>query len=145
MSLFLIHQGTTTKYPQFVRRLHGVVHTMMPWSCSPFDVVFVKNILWIYLLTHFEHELESHTLFYTLSPRLNGCRFPSDIFKCTFWFEKKLMSIIISLKCVPKVPIDNEPALGHIMAWCRTGDKQLNETLVVLFTDIYRRHSTLMS
>ena len=31
--------------------------------------------------------------------------------------------IRISLKFVPKVPIDNKPWLAQIMAWCQTGDK----------------------
>ena len=34
-----------------------------------------------------------------------------DIFKCIILSEKSLILIKISLKFVPKVPIDNKPAL----------------------------------
>ena len=37
------------------------------------------------------------------------------------WNDRIL--IRISLKFVPRSPIDNMPALVQIMAWCRTGDK----------------------
>ena len=42
------------------------------------------------------------------------------------WF-----SIKISLKFVPKGPINNNPALVQIMAWCRPGDKPLFESMMV--------------
>ena len=37
----------------------------------------------------------------------------------------KNVSIKISLKFVPKSPINNIPALVQIMAWCRQGDKAI--------------------
>ena len=55
----------------------------------------------------------------TLRPRKNGCHFPDEIFKCSFLNENVWISIKISLKFVPKVPIDNIPALVQIMAWRR--------------------------
>ena len=42
--------------------------------------------------------------------------------------------IKISLKFVPKGPINNIPALVQIMAWGRPGDKPLSEAMIV-----YRR------
>ena len=44
----------------------------------------------------------------------------------TFWNvflmnEKLCISIQISLKFVPKCPVDNKSALAQVMAWCRTG------------------------
>ena len=39
--------------------------------------------------------------------------------------------IIISLKFVPKGPINNIPSLVQIMAWCRSGDKPLSEPMMV--------------
>ena len=39
--------------------------------------------------------------------------------------------IKISLKFVPKCPIDNIPALVQIMAWRRPGDKPLSEPMMV--------------
>ena len=55
----------------------------------------------------------------TLQPRQNGRHFPDDIFKCIFLNENVWISIKISLKFVPKGPINNIPALVHIMAWRR--------------------------
>ena len=37
----------------------------------------------------------------------------------------------ISLKFVPKGPINNIPALVQIMAWCRPGDMPLSEAMIV--------------
>ena len=39
--------------------------------------------------------------------RQNGCNFPDDIFKCIFLNENEWNSIKISLKFVPKGPINN--------------------------------------
>ena len=41
----------------------------------------------------------------------NGHRFADDIFSCIFVNEKICILIQISLKFVPKDPIDNNPAL----------------------------------
>ena len=46
--------------------------------------------------------------------------------------------IKISLKFVPKCPINNIPALVQIMAWRRPGDKPLSETIMYnILTHIY--------
>ena len=71
------------------------------------------------------------TLFNTLRPRHNGCHFADDIFKCIFLNENVWIPIKISLKFVPKGPINYIPALVHIMAWRRPGDKSLSETMMV--------------
>ena len=63
--------------------------------------------------------------------------FADNISKCIFINEKFCISIRISLKFVPKGPIDNNPALVKIMAWCRTGDKPLSEPMLTQFTDTY--------
>ena len=47
------------------------------------------------------------------------------------------MSIKISLKFVPRGPINNIPALVQIMAWRQSGDKPLSEPKLNRFTDIY--------
>ena len=57
----------------------------------------------------------------TLRPRHNGLHLPDDILKCIFLNEIVSISIKISLKFVPKGPIDNIPILVQIMAWRRTG------------------------
>ena len=77
-----------------------------------------------------DHGIES-ARFNTLRPRQNGCHFPDDIFKGIFLNENVLMSIKISLKFVPKGPLNNNPALVQIMAWRRPGDKPLSEPVIV--------------
>ena len=52
--------------------------------------------------------------------------------------ENVRISIKISLKFVPKGPINNIPALAQIMAWRRSGDKPLSKPMMVsLLTHIY--------
>ena len=68
-----------------------------------------------------------------------------DIFKWIFLNENGRIPIQISLKCVPKSPIDNKSELVHVIAWRRTGDKQLTEPMMTQFTDIYMRHKGEMS
>ena len=53
-----------------------------------------------------------------------------NIFKCIFFNENVWISIKISLKCVPKGPINNIPALVQIMAWRRPGDKPLSRPMM---------------
>ena len=67
----------------------------------------------------------------TLRPRQNGRRFADDVFKCIFLNENEWISLKISLKFAPMVPINNIPALVQIMAWRRPGDKPLSEPMIV--------------
>ena len=53
--------------------------------------------------------------------------FPDDIFKCICLNENVWISLNIILKFVPKVQLNNIPALVQIMAWRRPGDKPLSE------------------
>ena len=53
----------------------------------------------------------------TLRLRQNGRHFADDIFKCIFLSENVRIAIKISLKFVPKDPINNIPSLVQIMAW----------------------------
>ena len=69
--------------------------------------------------------------FNTLRPRQNGRHFADDNYKHIFLNENVRISIIISLKFVPKGPINNIPALVQIMAWRRPGDKPLSEPMMV--------------
>ena len=63
-----------------------------------------------------------------------------DIFKCIFLNENDRILIQISLKFVPRGPINNKPALVQVMAWCRTGAKPLSEPMKTQFTDAYIWH-----
>ena len=73
----------------------------------------------------------SGDLIIALRPRQNGRRFADDTFKRMFLNEDVRISIKISLKFVPKGPINNIPALVQIMAWHRSGDKPLSEPMMV--------------
>ena len=70
-------------------------------------------------------------LFNTLRPRQNGRHFPDDIFKWIFLNENVWISISISLKFVPRGPINNISMLVQVMDWRRSGDKPLSEPMMV--------------
>ena len=61
----------------------------------------------------------------------NGRHYADDIFICIFLNENIWIPIKISLKFVPKGPINNIPALVQIKAWRRPGDKPLSEPMMV--------------
>ena len=71
--------------------------------------------------------------------------FADDIFKCMFVNEKFCILIKISLKFVPKGPIDNKAAFVQIMAWRRTGATPLPEPMLTQLNDAYIRHDGEMS
>ena len=52
----------------------------------------------------------------------------SNAFSCIKMYK---FQIKISLKFVPKVPINNIPAMVQIMAWHWLGDKSLSELMMV--------------
>ena len=54
--------------------------------------------------------------------------------------KKFCISIQISLKFVLKGLINNKSALVQVMAWCRTGNKPLPESMLTLFTHAYMQH-----
>ena len=56
--------------------------------------------------------------FNTLQPRQNGRHFADDTFKSIFLSENLWISLNISLKFLPKVWINNIPALVQIMVCC---------------------------
>ena len=66
----------------------------------------------------------------TLRPRQNGRCFADDTFTRIFLNENVRISITISLKFVPQGPINNNSALVQIMAWRRSGDKPLSESMM---------------
>ena len=60
--------------------------------------------------------------------------------KYIFLNEHDRILIQISLKFVPKSPIDNKPVLVQVMARCQTNNKPLPEPVLTQFTDAYVRH-----
>ena len=55
-----------------------------------------------------------------------------DNFKCIYFNESDRILIWISLKFVPRSPIDNKPALVQAMAWHWRGGKPLPEPMLTL-------------
>ena len=104
------------------------------------NIVLYDVYKW-FVLKLSNHQWMSHSLTYTcgskptcvnsLRPRPNIRHFADDIFKCIFENEIEGISPRISLKFVPKVRINNIPALVHIMAWRRSGDEPLSEPVMV--------------
>ena len=62
--------------------------------------------------------------------RQRGHHFTDDIFKCIFLNEDILIVIEISVKFVPKGPINNIPTLDQTMALCEQGNKPLSEPMI---------------
>ena len=93
-------------------------------ACNGLPMSHYLRLLWSKSLTHI-------WVINTLRPRRNEQHFADDVFKCIFFNENVWISIKISLKFVPKGPINNIPALVQIMAWRRSGDKPLSEPMMV--------------
>ena len=67
-----------------------------------------------------------------MSPSGQNDRHFTDVtFKHIFLDENGRIVIKISLKFVPKGPINNIPALVQIMVWCPLGNKPLSEPMMV--------------
>ena len=77
------------------------------------------------------HVRLQYSLLNSLRLRQNGPHFADDIFKCIFLNKNVWIPIKISLKFVPKGPINNIPALVQIMAWRRPGNRPLSEPMSV--------------
>ena len=73
------------------------------------------------------------SMFNTLRPRRNAQHFADDIFKRIFFNENVWVSFKISLKFVPKGPINNITALVRILAWRGSGDKPLSVPMMANF------------
>ena len=112
------------------------------WQChairSPHDrkcdiinrliVLFALNIIILFI---YPALFEGLKWINTLRPRQDGLHFPDDIFKRIFLNENVWILLKISLKLVPKGPINNIPALVQIMAWRRPGNKPLSDAMLV--------------
>ena len=100
---------------------------------------FIMNVGNIFIAQNLYHDartsvatcISSYLWVNTPRPRQNGRRFAGDTFKRTFLTEKFVILNTISLKFVPKGPINDIPALVQIMAWRRPGDKLLSEPMAV--------------
>ena len=107
-------------------------------NCSNRDEYNVLCIENVSTLGWYQHLFHISQWFNTLRQRQHGRHFTDDSFKCIFLNENVIISIKISMKFVPKGPINNIPALVQIMAWRRPGNKPLSEAMMVsLLTYIY--------
>ena len=107
------------------------------------------NTTWIIANRILRNTFWSISYINLMRPIQNGRHFPDDIFKYIFLNEIVWISIRISLKFVPKGPINYIPTLVQTMAWRRAGDKPLSEpmtvsllTYICVMTDAYTRHSS---
>ena len=89
------------------------------------------SLLHHFIRLRFVNFVITKPLLNTLRPRQNGRHFPDDIFKWIFLNENVWISIYISLKFVPRGPINNIPTLVQVMAWRRPGVKPLSEPMMV--------------
>ena len=94
---------------------------------TPFHYTMMKEDVYTWPIWEFSVGIPLNTL----RPRQNGRHFADDIFKGIFMNENVWIPIKISLKFVPKSPINDIPALVQIMAWRRPGDKPLSEPMLV--------------
>ena len=115
--------------------------------------MFSSNFVvsWFLIISHKQYDIiwnrwwdavKSHgtSIINTLRPRQNGRHFTNDIFRGIFVYERFCILIKISLKFVPKGPIDNNSALVKIMTWHQIGNKPLSEPMLTRFTDAYMWH-----
>ena len=97
------------------------------------ELIFMKLVVALY---NERHATNIHVLmWWIVNQHIEAERkWPSlsrrHLFNYIFLNEKVWISIKISLKFVPKDPINNIPALVQIMAWRRPGDKPLSETML---------------
>ena len=63
-----------------------------------------------------------------------------DYFKCILLNKNDRIVIRVSLKFVPRSPVDNKPALVQVLAWRRIGDKPLFEPMLTGFADAYMQN-----
>ena len=115
--------------------------TRPPWSVNAFHIHVWDTGCWLingfrwecpyeaWVNDHYWITGDAGTI-NSLRRRQNGRRFADDTFKRIFLNENVRISIKISLKFVPKGPINNNPALVQIMARRRPGDKPLSESIL---------------
>ena len=118
----LVHAGSKVN-PCKYKRVHWSWTAFLPWLRLKYEMLMRRsgNKLTVIL------EIEANTL----RPRQNGRHFADDVFKCILLNGNVWIPIKISLKFVPKGPINNIPSLVLIMAWRRSSDKPSSEPMMV--------------
>ena len=80
-------------------------------------------------------------LYNILTTRQNGHRFADDIYKCIFLNGNSWISIKLTLKLVPRGPINIVPVLVQIMAWRQPGVHYQYQWWLDHRCILYMRHS----
>ena len=127
-----------------VRRLtsHNWNHKWLPYSnqcCNTWvkhikiytGIIFDKNVIGILPRYTYHDETAINHGLNSSPPGQNGHHFAGNSSRYIFVNEKFCVLTKISLKFVPKGPIDYKSALVQIMAWRRPGDKPLSEPMMV--------------
>ena len=109
--------------------LFGLVVFPKPWIGLSWDCLYWSEIPRPSALD--KETLNTGLHVEILRPKQNGCHFTDNIFTCIFFNENVWILIKIWMKFVPKVWINNIPALVVIMAWHWPGDKPLSEPMMV--------------
>ena len=112
---------------------HNIYSMQCAYSClsqqsnsTPCDALVSRNDV---KYKHDSHDKDS-LAFNSLGPSQSRRHFADNILKCNFLNENVWIPIKISLKVVPKGPINNIASLVQIMAWCSPGDKPLSEPMM---------------
>ena len=114
-------------------KMHLKISSAKRWPFCPGGISYTKSghrQVW-YWLPKPEYSVSSIRTVNTLRLRQNRRHFADDIFKCFFLNENVWIPVKISLKFVPRGPINNNQALVQIMAWRWSGDKPLSEPMMV--------------
>ena len=134
---------------QNTQGIHWNINSVICWAFS------VGSAMWSYTYSSNLHFYCKVICNHTPSLRFIYARYnPPSLFTCRHWltnwgrdkmaaFSQTTFSNAFSLikmfefrlqfqlKYVPKGPINNIPTLFQIMAWCRSGDKLLSESMLV--------------
>ena len=120
-----------------ITEIYHLYSGVAPWYFLPQMELQWGTWEWPLFLTMASHFIMFY-LFYLYFIKFNSWRpwrnrryNADDIFKCIFLRENVWIPNKISLKFVPKGPINNIPAMVQIMAWRRPGDKPLSEPMMV--------------
>ena len=91
------------------------------------DQMFIECVTVNKNVVYYSQRPLSALIYNTWRPRQNGRHFADDIFfNVNVWIVLR-----ISLKFVPKVRINNIPALIQIMPWCRPDAKPFSEPMML--------------
>ena len=131
--------------PVGIPPISAVGKNMHGCFCNMFNLRFSNSATVWYSLSKFGHmhlckSTQTHNEAETKWPSFHRRHFQSHFLKSNY-----CILIQISLKFVYKGPINNNPALVQMMAWCWTGDKPSSEAMMALVTDACKCHSASMS